>query len=78
MNLLLKKDQQRGYSGRCAAAVERRYFGQTIRSLNSFDDIAITFVRNYFDQTDFFVSLDILDKICLEDDKVLQVHSKRT
>lgn len=49
--------------------LKRRYFGQTIRSLNSFDDIAITFVRNYFDQTDFFVSLDILDKICLEDIK---------
>ena len=34
--------------------LKRRYFGQTIRSLNSFDDIAITFVRNYFDQTEFF------------------------
>lgn len=49
--------------------LKRRYFGQTIRSLNSFDDIAITFVRNYFDHIDFFASLDILDDISLEDIK---------
>lgn len=49
--------------------LKRRYFGQTIRSLNSFDDIAITFVRNYFDHIDFFAFLDILDDISLEDIK---------
>ena len=38
-----------------------------MRSLNSFDDIAITYVRSYFDQADFFRLLDVLYEITLED-----------
>lgn len=49
--------------------LKKRYFGQSIRSLNSFDDIAITMVRNYFDQSDFFASLDVLYAITMEDVK---------
>lgn len=40
--------------------LKRRYFGQSIRSLNSFDDIAITFIRNYFEGLDFFKAMDVL------------------
>lgn len=47
--------------------LKHRYFGQSVRSLNSFDDIAITFVRSYFDHADFFRLLDIIYEITLED-----------
>lgn len=47
--------------------LKRRYFGQTLRSLNSFDDIAISFVRSYFDGIDFFTSLEILETITSSD-----------
>ena len=47
--------------------LKRRYFGQTLRSLNSFDDIAISFVRSYFDGIDFFTSLEILETISSSD-----------
>lgn len=47
--------------------LKRRYFGQSIRSLNSFDDIAITFVRNYFEGLDFFEAMDVLYDINKED-----------
>ena len=47
--------------------LKNRYFGQSVRSLNSFDDIAITYVRSYFDQADFFRLLDVLYEITLED-----------
>lgn len=40
--------------------LKRRYYGQSIRSLNSFDDIAITFIRNYFEDLDFFKAMDVL------------------
>ncbi len=47
--------------------LKRRYYGQTLRSLNSFDDIAISFVRSYFDGSDFFQSMEILDAITMSD-----------
>lgn len=47
--------------------LKRRYFGQSVRSLNSFDDIAITYIRNYFVKADFFKALDILFDIQKED-----------
>ncbi|MEF2783375.1 MAG: hypothetical protein U0N20_09815, partial [Clostridium sp.] len=49
--------------------LKHRYFGQAIRSLNSFDDIAISYIRSYFDRADFFKLLDILYEITLEDIK---------
>lgn len=50
--------------------LKRRYFAQSIRSLNSFDDIAITFIRCCFEHIDFFDSLDILYDITMEDIKI--------
>ncbi|MEG0841200.1 MAG: pitrilysin family protein [Erysipelotrichaceae bacterium] len=49
--------------------LKRRYFGQNIRSLNSFDDILVTYMRNYFDQIDFFKGIDLVYDIKLEDIK---------
>lgn len=47
--------------------LKRRYFGRSIRSLNSFEDIAISYIRDYFDGLDFFRSLDHLYSITLQD-----------
>ncbi len=49
--------------------LKHRYFGQAIRSLNSFDDIAISYIRSYFDHADFFKLLDIIYEITLDDIK---------
>lgn len=46
--------------------LQRRYYAQNIRSLNSFDDIAISYVRAKFDQMDPFASLTILNQISME------------
>lgn len=47
--------------------LKRRYFAQSVRSLNSFDEIAIGFMRQYFNGVDFFKAMDILDEITLDD-----------
>lgn len=47
--------------------LQRRYYAQNIRSLNSFDDIAISFVRASFDHMDPFSSLEILNNISMKD-----------
>lgn len=47
--------------------LKRRYFGQSVRSLNSFDDIAITYIRNHFEELDFFEAMDVLYDINKDD-----------
>lgn len=47
--------------------LKRRYYAQSVRSLNSFDDIAISFVRSLFHHTDYFTTLDLLIDITMED-----------
>lgn len=47
--------------------LKRRYYGQSIRDLNSFDDIAFTFMRDYFNKIDFFEALDVINTITLAD-----------
>ena len=41
--------------------LKKRYYAQSIRSMNSFDDIAISFARNYFIGVDMFTALDMLE-----------------
>lgn len=43
--------------------LKRRYYAQSIRSMNSFDDIAISYVRNLFMETDYFRTLDLLHEL---------------
>lgn len=49
--------------------LKRRYFGQSISALNSFENTAIYFLRNDFADVDFFHSLDLLEDISVEDVK---------
>lgn len=46
--------------------LKKRYFSQAIRSLNSFDDIAISCVRNYFQKVDYFKAIEVLENITKE------------
>lgn len=64
---IVHRIKQDGISADILEQLKKRYFGQSLRSLNSFDDIAITMVRNYFDRSDFFESMDVLYDITLED-----------
>ena len=64
---IIEKIKTEGISQALMEQLKKRYYGQSLRSLNSFDDIAITMVRNYFDQSDFFASMDVLYDITLED-----------
>lgn len=50
--------------------LKRRYFGQSISALNSFENTAIYFLRNDFADVDFFQSLDLLEDISVEDVKI--------
>lgn len=49
--------------------LKRRYFGQSIRAMNDFDDIAISYIRSYFAEMDYFQSLDLLDSLTMKDIK---------
>lgn len=64
---LVKQMKEQGIEEGIMEQLKKRYFGQSVRSLNSFDDIAITMVRNYFDGSDFFASMDVLYSITRED-----------
>ena len=63
----LIRAKNEGVSAQQFEQLQRRYFGQTIRELNNFDDIAINFMRNYFQNIDFFESLDLVAKMDLTD-----------
>lgn len=64
---IVHRIKENGISADILEQLKKRYFGQSLRSLNSFDDIAITMVRNYFDHSDFFQSMDVLYDITMED-----------
>lgn len=49
--------------------LKRRYYASNIRSFNSFDEIAINYVRANFDHMDPFASLEILNQLTLADVK---------
>lgn len=43
--------------------LKKRYFAQSVRAMNSFDDIAISFARNYFHGADMFRTIDLLKEL---------------
>ena len=47
--------------------LKNRYFGLNINALNDHKQIAITFMRNYFSNIDFFEVLEIVEEIDAED-----------
>lgn len=47
--------------------LKKRYFAQGVRSMNSFDDIAISFCRSHFMGIDYFKTFDIVEEITKQD-----------
>lgn len=45
--------------------LKHRYFGQAVRSLNSFDDIAIGYIRSSFAGYDYFAGMDLINAITI-------------
>lgn len=48
-------------------SLKRRYYGQAVRSLNSFDEIAIGYIRSSFSGMDYLESMDLIETIDAED-----------
>ena len=67
VELTLEKAKANGISETTLNQLKRRYYGQSIRDLNSFDDIAFTFMRDYFNKIDFFEALDVINTITMAD-----------
>lgn len=63
----LKKVRDNGIQESTLNQLKRRYFGQAVRSLNNFDEIAVTYMRNFFNHIDFFETMDMAMKITLDD-----------
>ncbi len=49
------------------ASLKNRYFGMNVNALNDHKQIAITFMRNYFSDIDFFQALEVVDSITSKD-----------
>ena len=47
--------------------LKRRYYGENIRELNDFEGIAITYIRNYFNQLSYFEIYDLIENVTLEE-----------
>lgn len=54
--------------------LKKRYYAQSIRAMNSFDDIAISFVRCRFIGVDYFKTLDQLYHLNLADIEHAATH----
>lgn len=65
----IEKIQRGELSQEVLEQLKKRYFGQTLRYLNGFEDIAISSVRSYFEHSDFFDGINILRALTLEDVK---------
>ncbi len=47
--------------------LKKRYFGENIKELNDFEAISFAFIRNYFNKTNFFDVLEIIDSFGIHD-----------
>ena len=43
--------------------LKHRYYGQSVRTLNSFDDIAIGYIRSAFAEYDYLETMDMIETI---------------
>ncbi|MGL5978050.1 MAG: EF-P 5-aminopentanol modification-associated protein YfmH [Erysipelotrichaceae bacterium] len=59
----LAKLQQTPLDETILEQLKKRYYGQSIAALNSFENTAIYYMRNAFAGVDFFTSLELIDQI---------------
>ena len=50
-------------SARQLDQLKHRYYGQSVRTLNSFDDIAIGYIRSAFAGYDYLEAMDVIETI---------------
>ena len=55
------------FDERLLEQLKHRYFGANINSLNSFEAISIGFMRMFFNDIDFFESLEVIESITKDD-----------
>lgn len=63
----LTKIKKQPFDEKVFNQLKRRYFGENIKELNDFEAIGFTFIRSYFNKTNFFDIYEIMDSITIED-----------
>lgn len=63
----LNKMLNNSYKQETFNQLKKRYFGENIKELNDFEAISFAFIRNYFNKTNFFDVLEIVDSFTIED-----------
>lgn len=60
---LIRRMQEEPVSARQLDQLKHRYYGQSVRTLNSFDDIAIGYIRSAFAGYDYLEAMDVIETI---------------
>lgn len=68
----LNKMKTDSYKQETFNQLKKRYFGENIKELNDFEAISFAFVRNYFNKTNFFDVLEIIDAFTISDIEVIK------
>ena len=63
----LNKMMNESYKQETFNQLKKRYFGENIKELNDFEAISFAFIRNYFNKTNFFDVLEIIDSFGMND-----------
>lgn len=63
----LNKMMNESYKQETFIQLKKRYFGENIKELNDFEAISFAFIRNYFNKTNFFDVLEIVDSFGMND-----------
>ena len=58
---LIRRMQEEPVSARQLDQLKHRYYGQAVRTLNSFDDIAIGYIRSAFAGYDYLEAMDVIE-----------------
>jgi len=66
-NFVLREWEKATISQTTLDQLKKRYLGQSIRSLNQPEDMAVAMMRSYFNQVDFFTQLGIIESVNLQD-----------
>lgn len=70
----MKKLLDQKIDAACLEQLKRRYYGTMVRSLNRFDEIAISFMRSYFAGLDFYDSIELVSQITQADIDAALAH----
>lgn len=63
IDALVRRMQEEPVSACQLDQLKHRYYGQSVRTLNSFDDIAIGYIRSAFAEYDYLETMDMIETI---------------